>query len=145
MNRLDFETLRDLPGKTIGVPIRLSQKQATQPLLTADRIPIENSQGATLWMNINYNPETGAKGINVTLVGEGPICRLDVDGSVHGDAGRSHKHSVQDEASVRRGLREGVVPRPDLSGKTIREVFEGFCAAARITHTGEFQDPEVGG
>ncbi len=51
-------------------------------------------------MSINFNPETGAKAINVTLVGEGPICRPDVDGSPHGSAGRSHKHSVQNDASV---------------------------------------------
>lgn len=142
MNRLDFETLRDLPGKTISGTIKLSQKQATQPLLTADRIPIQNSQGVTVWMNINFNPETGAKGVNVTLVGEGPICRLDVDGSCHGDAGRSHKHSVQDDASVRRSLRDGVVPRADLSGKRLSEVFEDFCAAASIVHNGSFEDPD---
>jgi hypothetical protein len=142
MNRRDFETLRDLPGKTISGPIKLSQKQATHPLLTTERIPIQNSQGVTVWMNINFNPETGAKAINVTLVGEGPICRLDVDGSCHGDAGRSHKHSVQDENSVRRSLRDGVVPRPDLNGKSLRVVFEDFCTAARIVHDGTFEAPD---
>lgn len=142
MNRRDFETLRDLPGKTIPGPIKLSQKQATHPLLTADRIPIQNSQGVSVWMNINFNPETGAKGINVTLDGEGPICRLDVDGSCHGNAGRSHKHSVQDENSVRRSLRDGVVPRPELSGKSLREVFEDFCIAAHIVHEGAFDAPD---
>ncbi len=142
MNRRDFETLRDLPGKAISGPIKLSQKQATHPLLTAERIPIHNSQGVTVWMNINFNPETGAKGINVTLVGEGPICRLDVDGSCHGDAGRSHKHSVQDDHSVRRGLRDGVIPRPGLDGKSLREVFENFCLAANIVHNGAFEVPD---
>jgi len=142
MDRHTFETLRDLPGKTISVPIRLSQKQSTQPILSADRIPIENSEGVTLWMNLNYNPETGAKGINVTLVGEGPICRLDVDGANHRDAGRSHKHSLQDERSIRRCLRDGVIPRADLSGKPMREVFDDFCRSANIVHTSTFADPE---
>lgn len=141
MNRRDFEALRDVPDKRIVVDIRLGPKQATQPLLTMDRIEIENSQGVQIWMNINFNPESGAKGINVTLVGEGPICRLDVDGSVHGAAGRSHKHSVQDEMSISRSLRDGVVPRPDLGGKTLREVFDSFCAAANIAHVGTFYDP----
>ncbi|MBK9753971.1 MAG: hypothetical protein IPO88_10770 [Nannocystis sp.] len=145
MNRRDFESLRALPGKTISGPIRLSQKQATHPLLTADRIPIENDQGITVWMNINYNPETGTKGINVTLAGEGPICRLDVDGAPHGDAGRSHKHAVLDEQSVRRGLRDGVRPRPDLSGKSLRQVFAEFCATANITHHGVFEAPDERG
>lgn len=142
MNRRDFEALRDLPGKIISVDIRLAQKQSTHPLLTADRIPIQNNQGVTLWMNINFNPETGAKGLNVTLAGEGPICRLDVDGSCHGDAGRSHKHSVQDENSIRRGLREGVIPRADLSGKSLKEIFSDFCAAANIIHYGSFEEPD---
>lgn len=141
MNRRDFEALRDLAGKRISGTIKLSLKQATQPLMTADRIPIHNSQGVAVWMNINFNPETGAKAINVTLVGEGPICRLDVDGSCHGDAGRSHKHSVQDENSVRRSLRDGVVARPDLSGRSLREVFADFCAAASIVHDGSLEVP----
>jgi len=142
MDRRTFETLRDLPGKTISVPIRLSQKQATHPILSAERIPIENSENVSLWMNLNYNPETGTKGINVTFVGEGPICRLDVDGSSHGNAGRSHKNSVQDDRSIRRSLRDGVVPRAELSGKSLRVVFDDFCRAANITHTGTFVDPE---
>lgn len=144
MNRLDFEALRDLPGKTITGPIKLVQKQATHPLLSAERIPIHNSQNMTIWVSVNYNPETGAKGINVTLDGEGPICRLDVDGSRHGDAGRSHKHSVQDENSVRRSLRDGVVPRPELSGKSLRQAFRDFCADANITHNGSFDSPDDG-
>ena len=142
MNRRDFEALRDLPGKTIVGDIRLTQKQATQPLITADHISIQNDQGVLILMNINYNPETGTKGINVTLAGEGPICRLDVDGSNHGNSGRSHKHSVQDENSVRRSLREGVVARPDLSGMSLRQVFNDFCLAAIIAHNGMFYAPD---
>lgn len=138
MNRLDFQALRDLPDKTIRGPIRLTPKQATLPLLTADRIPIENSAGFSILMNINFNPETGSKGINVTLVGEGPICRLDVDGTNHGGVGRSHKHSVRDEHSVRRSLRDGVAPRGDLSGKSLREVFDDFCERAHISFEGDF-------
>jgi hypothetical protein len=136
MDRHDFETLRDLPDKVIDGDIKLAPKNATLPLLTASRIPINNSLGIGLWMNINFNSETNAKGINVTLVGEGPICRLDVDGSRHGAAGRSHKHSLQDEHSISRCLRDGVVGRDDLSGKTIQEVFQDFCDAANITHNG---------
>jgi hypothetical protein len=145
MNRRDFESLRDLPGKTISGPIKLSQKHATHPLLTADRVPIHNSQGISVWVSINFNPETGAKGINVTLAGEGPICRLDVDGSHHEGAGRSHKHSVQDERSVRRSLRDGVVPRPELSNKPLRLIFADFCATANIVHTGSFEAPDEEG
>jgi hypothetical protein len=111
--------------------------------LTAERIPIENSAGYSIFVNINLNPETGSKGINVTLAGEGAICRLDVDGTNHGAAGRSHKHSVQDEQSVRRSLRDGVVPRSDLSGKPLRDVFGDFCEKARITFEGELEYDEA--
>jgi hypothetical protein len=143
MNRSEFEALRALPDKVIRDSIRLTPKQATRPLLTAERIPIENSAGYSLFVNINLNPETGSKGINVTLAGEGAICRLDVDGTNHGAAGRSHKHSVQDEQSVRKSLRDGVVPRSDLSGKPLRDVFRDFCEKARITFEGELEYDEA--
>lgn len=142
MDRRNFEYLRDLPGKTISGPIKLSQKQASQPLLTADKISIANTAGKSLLMNINFNPETGSKSINVILVGEGPICRLDVDGTNHEDAGRSHKHAVQDDRSIRRNLRDGVVRRDDLSGKSLRDVFEDFCKKANIVHDGKFEAPD---
>jgi len=142
VNRHDFEVLRDLPGKRIDVPIRLAQKQATQPIWSADRIPIVNDADVLILMNINFNPETGAKGINVTLVGEGPICRLDVDGARHGDAGRSHKHAVQDEQSIRQRLCDGVLARAELSGRTLSEVLATFCDEARIALTGPVELPE---
>ncbi len=141
MNNPDFRALRDLSGKSIDVDIKLVEKAATHPLLTASRIPITNPSGVNIVMNVNYNLETGAKTINVTLIGEGPICRLDVDGACHGSAGRSHKHSVQDDHSVARNLRDGVQTRADLSGKTIQDVFADFCAAANINHNGTFEVP----
>jgi hypothetical protein len=144
MNRDRFEQLRDLPGKRIAGPITFSKKQATQPMLHADNISIDNSLGAPLKMNINYNPETGAKGINVVHVGEGPICRLDVDGAEHRDRGRSHKHRVEGDTSVRRHLADGVVARPELAGKPLREVFAIFCQQANITFEGEFAAPDGG-
>lgn len=142
MNRRDFEALRDLPGKRIDGAIRLVQKQVTHPLCSADRIPIANDLGASIVMNVNLNPKSGAKGINVTLVGEGPICRLDVDGTNHGDSGRSHKHAVQDEASIRRCLREGTIARGELSGQSLQEVLVVFCREAHIVWTGELVLPE---
>lgn len=146
MNRKEFEHLRDMEGKVIRGDISFARKQATQPMLVAEKILIENPAGVPLAMNINFNPETGAKTLNVYSPAEGgPICRLDVDGKVHRPAGRSHKHSVQDEHSVRRHLREGVVDRSELSGKRVREVFEVFCREARIAHEGAFQPPDEEG
>lgn len=141
MNTIDFDALRDLPKKTIAVDLQLAEKAGTSPLLTASRIPIVNSAGENIVLNVNYNPETDTKGINVTLVGVGPICRLDVDGTCHGNAGRSHKHAVQDERSINRKLRDGVTSRSDLAGKGLQEVFDDFCTTAKITHNGKLELP----
>ena len=65
--------------------------------MVADNIEIQNSLGASLKLNISYNPEVGSKTFNVTASGVGPICRLDVDGPAHRPVGRSHKHSLQTE------------------------------------------------
>lgn len=145
MNRKDFEYLRDLEGKRIKGDIALTRKQAMRPLLSADGIEIENGEGCSLLMNINFNPEVGTKGITVRVAGLGPICRLDVDGRNHGDAGRSHKHRVTDERSVEKNLRDEVAPRPDLSGSSLRVVFETFCRDARIVHEGALLIPTDAG
>lgn len=142
MKKDQFDKLRNLPGKKIAGPVNFSKKQATQPLLHAEGIDIKNDLGAPLKMNINFNPETGAKGINVVHVGEGPICRLDVDGAEHHDKGRSHKHDVQDDNSVRRHLAHGVTTRPEMSGKLLRDIFDTFCQQANIAFEGEFNAPE---
>jgi hypothetical protein len=144
MKKDQFDKLRDLPGKLIFGPVNFSKKQATQPLLHAD-LDIQNNLGVPLKMNINFNPETGAKTINVVHVGGGPICRLDVDGAEHQDQGRSHKHDVQDDDSVRRRLAYGVTPRPEMSGKPLRDIFNTFCEQANITFEGEFHAPDSGG
>ena len=97
VDRKDFEALRDIPGKVIKTDIRLVPRRQTQPAMVADNIEIENSSGTVLKLNISYNPEVGSKTFNVTAVGIGPICRIDVDGTAHWPAGRSHKHSLQTE------------------------------------------------
>ncbi len=80
MNREQFERLRDLPGKTIRGDIRLVRSRAVSPLLIAEGIRIDNSQGVDARLTISYNPEVGSKSFNVHVPGIGPICRLDVDG-----------------------------------------------------------------
>lgn len=142
MNRTEFERLRDMPGKVIAGDIKFSRKQALAPLLVAEDIAIANDDGVDLKLSVHTNPMTGAKSVNVHVPGVGPICRLDVDGTSHGDAGRSHKHSLQSERCPDRNLPDGVIARADLSGQDVRAVFEAFCAMAAITHSGMFFMPE---
>lgn len=141
MNRAEFEVLRDIPEKVISGDIRFARRSATAPALIADGIVIDNAQGVVLKLNIAFNPETGSKTFNVHIPGLGPICRLDVDGTAHGDAGRSHKHSLKSERCPDRNLPDGVVPREDLSGRTLSQVFAEFCRIANIIHTGTFTVP----
>lgn len=142
MNRADFEAVRDVPGKEIHADIRFGKRAATAPLLAAENIAIANPQGIDLRMNISFNPETGSKTFNVVVAGMGPICRLDVDGPAHRPAGRSHKHSVQGPRCPDRNLPAGIVDRPDLSGKSLRDLFDAFCAMAQIKHHGTFAAPD---
>ena len=143
MDRAEFEALRSIPGKVIHGDIRLSARRQTQPALVADNILIENATSIVLRLNVSYNPETDAKTFNVTAVGIGPICRLDVDGPAHRPAGRSHKHSLQTERCPERNLPDGVQDRPELAGKAIGELFAIFCKMAHITHEGTFVPPSI--
>jgi len=137
VNRREFEQLRDLPGKSITGPIRFTKSKATSPLLTAEaRIDTGSGPAAELRLNINYNPQTGAKTFNVVRPGDGPICRLDVDGPAHAPCGRSHKHSLQTDLCPNRNLPDGVLDRPDLSGRGLRALFAEFCGMAQIAHDG---------
>ena len=142
MTRTEFEALRDLPEKRILQEIRFAKRAALRPALEADNITIENANGIDLRMNLHFNPETGSKTVNVYVPGTGPICRLDVDGTKHGDAGRSHKHALVTERCPDRNLPDEVKPRGDLSGESMRVVFDEFCRIGTIRFDGEFGNPE---
>ncbi len=142
MDRAQFEALRDIPDKVIRGDIRLAARKQTHPELTAEII-VENSSNTELRMQVKYNPETGCKGFNVVAVGVGPICRLDIDGPVHGDAGRCHKHSLQTERCPDQNLRKNVAPRADLSGRSLADLFAIFCEMANIKHEGMLYPPST--
>ncbi len=143
MDRTTFEALRDMDGKTISSDIRFARRQALAPALLAEGIRIDNTHGVDLVLSITYNPVVGSKTFNVHVPGLGSICRLDVDGPPHRPAGRSHKHSLQGERCPDGNLPDGVIDRPDLAGKSVRDVFDEFCRIAGITHTGQFETPDV--
>lgn len=141
MDRKDFEALRDLPDKIIRSDIKFSQKRQTSPAMTADGIEIENSAGIALRLNLTFNPDADSKTINVSAMGVGPICRLDVDGPVHEPVGRSHKHSLRTDRCAGMNL-PGVTERSDLAGRSLQDLFVVFCEMAKIEHIGTFFPPE---
>ena len=144
MNLTEFEALRDVPDKVIKGDIRFTKRQATAPVMVAEGIPIENGHGTDLRLNITYNPEVGSKTFNVHVPGLGPICRLDIDGTNHRDAGRSHKHALRGERCPDRNLPDNVVARSDMSGRSVKEAFDEFCKLGQITLKGTFFAPDEG-
>jgi hypothetical protein len=141
MDRDGFERLRDLQGKTLTVDVRFRANRNTAPLLVAENLRIENADGVEALLDITVNPRRGSTHFNVTVVGVGPICRLDVDGPPHRPLSGSHKHSLLVEACPDQNLREGVVDRSDLSGKPLRELFDMFCKMGNIDFSGTFEVP----
>jgi hypothetical protein len=146
MDRAGFEALVDVPGKVIRADVVFVARRQTSPAIIAENIVIENSLGIPLRLNISYNPEVGSKTFNVvaaTDTGTGAICRLDVDGPPHRPAGRCHKHSLQTERCIEpsQNLRTNVRDMPELSGKSLTDLFELFCTMAHITHLGTFTEP----
>lgn len=139
MDRAEFERLRNLPAKEISQDVELTRRPENLPFAIADKIRIENSLGVEAYMTISFNEQTNSKKINVHIVGIGPICRLDVDGSEHAPYGRCHKHDLMSDECPGENLKRSITSRNELSGASIEEVFREFCSAARINHTGTFR------
>ena len=142
MERNEFEALRDLPGKVIRQDIRLSRRAPLKPAMSAEGIRIESEASVELLLSITHNPEIGGKTFNVHVRGGKAICRLDVDGTPHRPCGRSHKHSLQSSRCLERNLPHAE-DLPDLSGSTLTEAFQAFCAMAHVTHEGDFHVPDA--
>ena len=143
MNRHEFEQLRDLPGKRIAVNVAFATPRDAKPNLVFDQIVVENSLGWDVLLNGTYKPDIPAISFNFVIRGVGPVCRIDVNGTIHGAAGRTHKHDLQTEDDPRLNLPHAT-GRPDLGGRSAREVWETLCQQANIVHEGTFHDPEGG-
>lgn len=136
----DFIALRKLKGKQILTDIEFVQHKDLSPHVVAfDDAEVDNSMGLGVVASGQYNRKTGRTTFCFTLEGRGQICRVCVNGAIHGDAGRTHKHELRDEADI--GELPHAVPRPDLAGKTPKEIWEIICRNARIDHVGNFTDP----
>ena len=141
MTRLEFEQLRDLPGKVIESDIEFLAKDETSPNLVFDQVPVVNSLDWDVVLNGTYKPGIPSVTFNFVLRGVGPICRVCVNGQIHGAAGRTHKHDLTEPEDPRANL-PAAVARPDLVGKDPKEVWDILCRQANITHSGEFKNPQ---
>jgi hypothetical protein len=141
MNRAEFERLRAIPEKAIHVDIVFKVEKATSPVLSFDKVIVENEMGLDLILSGHYNPLIPSFTYNFVVRGEGPICRVDVNGTIHGKAGRTHKHELMTENCSRRNLPTAFA-RSDFANRNPREVWEALCAEAHIFHAGDFNDPE---
>lgn len=142
MERSEFEHLRDLPGKVVAGEIRFKKSKNTAPALRAEDVVIKNTAGVELLLDISWNPVRGSKSFNVTAVGTGPICRLDVDGPPHRPAGSSHKHSLRTPQCPGENLPLQVSDVPEHGGKSMRALFDVFCSMAKISFSGTFEEPD---
>jgi hypothetical protein len=141
MTRSEFEQLRDLPGKRITADIVFQRSRVTSPNLTFENVVVENSLNWEVLLNGTFKPDLPSVTYNfyIKSVG-GAICRVCVNGMSHLNAGRTHKHDLQHESDPRNNL-PVAVSRPDLVGKTAREVWAMLMQQANIQHTGGFIDP----
>jgi hypothetical protein len=145
MNKNEFDQLRALPGKSIQADINFAErKDAGSDNLIFEQIEVQNSLDWPVVLNGNYKPSIPSITFNFVIRGAGPICRVCVNGTVHGNAGRTHKHDLQTENDSRQNLPVAVA-RPDLAEKSVREVWQILCSQANITHTGTFNAPDEEG
>lgn len=143
MDRHEFERLRDLKGKCIRSDIEFRPDPKVSPNLVFDNVEVHNAEGAELFLNGTYKPFIPAVTFNFAVKGVGPICRLDVNGTVHGTQGRTHKHALQSDADPRMNLPQAIA-RPDVVELSVREIWNKLCQEANIRHEGRFMDPETG-
>src|SRR5579875_2244362 len=134
MTRAEFEKLLASPDKKIVQAVQMGRDPSQADRFSAKAV-ITNNLGDEAIAHLTYNKRTKSKTINIVMPDIGPICRLDVDGARHKDRGRSHKHDLQTEDCPKKNLPLAVA-RPNLSGLTMIEVFERFCAEVGIEHAG---------
>ncbi len=140
MNRSEFEQLRDLPGKTITADITYSNKDSSD-VYSFGQVRVYNDLGIEVILNGSYIPDIPTIKFNFhSVIAGGAICRVEINGKPHKDAGRTHKHSVQYDSCARRNLPIAVA-RPDLEGKTLLEIWNYLCEQANIEHIGRFIEP----
>ena len=141
MDRQDFLQLLALPGKRIDGDVEFEMVAAKAPALVLRPVDVKNAGGLSIRLCGHYHPTYDA----VTFAFDcreagGPICRVDVRGTMHKQAGRTHKHDLQVDTDPLNNLPQAVA-RLDLVNLTPRMVWQDLCQRANLIHTGQFIDP----
>jgi hypothetical protein len=139
MNRHEFERLRDLPDKRIISDIIFTPSKQVSTTLTFDRVQVLNALDEEILLNGRYKPDIPSLAFNFVIPGVGPICRLEVNATIHKAAGRTHKHGVMKESCPRLNLPFADARLEfDLNTQSPQEIWIIFCRQANITHLGAF-------
>lgn len=142
MTRTEYEAFHGEAGKVIPDDIAFAPRKQHGSILMAGPIKIHSKLVPDARLEIHFNRHTLAKIFCIcSEVAGGPICRLCVDGLSHHPCGRSHKHRLNAPRCPKDNLKVIVEDRPDLSGKSMRDLFAEFCSITSITHTGSFIPP----
>jgi hypothetical protein len=144
MNRQEFEALRDLPDKLIFDDIVFVPSTKISTTLILEPIKVHNTLGYDVVLHGSYIPDIPTIRFNFSIVSEGgAICRIEVNSTNHGNAGRTHKHSLQQDSCPRKNIPSAVArPDLDLDTQTPRDIWETICREANIQHEGEFIEPK---
>jgi hypothetical protein len=140
MNQQEFQTLRDMPGKKISGDILFLKTNSSGPNLVFDGVLVQNTEAFEIVLNGIFKPNIPSLTFNFVLRGVGPICRLDVNGTIHDFVGRTHKHELIRESDPRKNLptafkREDI----DSANLNVKDVWTQLCAQAKIEHDGEIK------
>jgi hypothetical protein len=138
LTRQEFTSLRDC-AKTITDDIFFKASEI-RDILELNELVVENEFGLELVLTGSYTPAIPTVTFNFSI-GREPICRVEVNGNVHRDAGRTHKHELRNENCSRQNLPTAFA-RPELENKSTKEIWKKLCEMANITHTGDFFAPE---
>jgi hypothetical protein len=137
MIRNEFTALRDLPNKLILGDIEFLPSKRNPRSQIADTIKIDNSLGYDLLLYGTYKPDIPTLTLNFVIRGVGPICRFDINGTIHGSAGRTHKHSLQNDTCPSLNLPTAKERLDfDINKQTIENIWSQVCSEANLVHHG---------
>ena len=143
MTRNDFLQLLALDAKQVDQNLEFEEIPSKSPTRILKTVEVFNTGGRKVRLEGHYNPIYDSVTFNfVCPEAGGAICRVDVRGTKHGDAGRTHKHNFRSESDPRAQLPHAVA-RPDLENASPEIVWIDLCERANIHFTGLFIDPRV--